>query len=267
MERIGALLLLLVLALPAHAAVEMYYLHNDHLGTPRVVTNQAQQVVWKGQLKPFGEMIVEIETITNHRRFPGQRLDIESRLHYNYFRDYDPRTGRYMQSDPIGLAGGLNSYAYVGGNPLRYSDLYGLRARISCRIVPVVGWVSGARHCYAEIDPDDGSGRETYGLIGDTGGPLSSTGTIYKNNNFDTGGTSCDWNEDPTVDQCVRDAAQEYANPSTYSFASGPNSNTFAGTLARKCNLAKPSGWAPGWSDLPATQAEDTTYIKPTILE
>ncbi len=118
--------LILLFTLPAQAAVQMHYLHNDHLGTPRVVTNQAQQVVWKGQLKPFGETKVEVEAITNHRRFPGQRFDIESRLYYNYFRDYDPSTGRYIQSDPIGLDGGLNTYLYAGGNPLRYVDPMGL---------------------------------------------------------------------------------------------------------------------------------------------
>jgi RHS repeat-associated protein len=45
---------------------------------------------------------------------------------YNYYRDYDPTTGRYLQPDPIGLAGGLNLYGYVGANPLRYSDQFGL---------------------------------------------------------------------------------------------------------------------------------------------
>jgi len=128
MQRIWPILILLSLTLPARAGVEMYFLHNDHLGTPRVVTDKNQQVVWKGHMRPFGEMEVEIESITNHRRFPGQRFDIESRLHYNYFRDYDSSLGRYIQSDPIGLAGGLNTYAYVGSNPLIYTDPYGLRA-------------------------------------------------------------------------------------------------------------------------------------------
>ncbi len=63
-------------------------------------------------------------------RFPGQVADAHSALYYNYFRDYDPKTGRYVESDPIGLAGGLNTYGYVLGNPLGYSDSLGLATTV-----------------------------------------------------------------------------------------------------------------------------------------
>jgi len=80
---------------------ELYYFHNDHLGTPQRITNQTGTIVWSANYKPFGEAIITTNTITNPFRFPGQYYDQETGLHYNYFRYYDPGVGRYLRGDPI----------------------------------------------------------------------------------------------------------------------------------------------------------------------
>jgi len=104
----------------------IYYYHNDQLGTPKALTDQDQRRVWRADYTPFGDTIISVNEVENPLRFPGQYFDQETGLHYNYFRDYDPSIGRYTQSDPIGLSGGINTYLYVNGNPLRLSDARGL---------------------------------------------------------------------------------------------------------------------------------------------
>jgi RHS repeat-associated protein len=113
---------------------QVYFIHTDHLNTPRVITNAAAQVVWRwDQTDPFGgnppdENPSGLGTFTCNLRFPGQYFDKETNTHYNYFRDYDPRIGRYIQSDPIGLYGGLNTYVYAF-DPLIQVDPFGLMGR------------------------------------------------------------------------------------------------------------------------------------------
>ena len=104
----------------------VFFVHTDHLGTPLAVTNGGQQKVWAATSDAFGQANVNTATVTNNVRFPGQYFDAELGTHYNLNRDYDPQTGRYLQSDPIGLDGGINTYAYVGSNPVRWADPLGL---------------------------------------------------------------------------------------------------------------------------------------------
>jgi RHS repeat-associated protein len=104
-----------------------YYVHTDHLGTPRAITN-GNTVIWRWESDPFGTTAAQedpdgdLTNFTYNLRFPGQYFDGETGLHYNYFRTYDPSTGRYLESDPIGLAAGLNTYGYALQNPMQYTD-------------------------------------------------------------------------------------------------------------------------------------------------
>ncbi len=107
----------------------VYYYHNDHLGTPQILTDDSSNIVWKAVYTPFGEAeIAEIKvgSVENPFRFPGQFYDQETGLHYNWHRYYDPKTGRYLTPDPIGLDGGINRYVYVDNRPLSGIDAVGL---------------------------------------------------------------------------------------------------------------------------------------------
>lgn len=96
---------------------QVYYYQNDHLGTPQRMINSSGEVVWEARYEAFGEAEIINEAVTNNLRFPGQYYDTETGLHHNYFRDYEPGLGRYVQGDPIGLGDGVNSYIYVYSNP------------------------------------------------------------------------------------------------------------------------------------------------------
>jgi RHS repeat-associated protein len=113
----------------------LYAVEADHLGTPRNIydfTTKAKIWTWPLGADAFGETAPNQDPDANSvqfvfdLRFSGQLFDSESGLSYNMNRYYESGTGRYAQSDPIGLAGGVSTYGYVGGNPFKYSDPLGL---------------------------------------------------------------------------------------------------------------------------------------------
>jgi RHS repeat-associated protein len=120
---------------PGASGPAVYYVYADHLRAPRVLTRAVDnQMVWRwDQADPFGMMPPDenpsgLGMFSYDLRFPGQVFDRETNNHYNYYRDYDPQIGRYLQSDLIGLRGGVNTYGYVGANPLSFIDPFGLQA-------------------------------------------------------------------------------------------------------------------------------------------
>ncbi len=108
-------------------AGQVYFLHNDRLGTPQLATDSGQNVAWLASYGPFGEMSAVPAGIVQNLRLPGQEFDVDTGLYHNGLRDYAPGWGRYLQSDPTGHGWrGLNTYAYANGNPAQFTDRLGL---------------------------------------------------------------------------------------------------------------------------------------------
>jgi RHS repeat-associated protein len=118
---------------PNNSGIGIYYVHSDQRNTPRFITRPADNaIMWRWDTDPFGTSSPNANpqgqgTFVYNLRYPGQYYQAETGLNYNYFRDYDPGSGRYVESDPIGLAGGsYSSYAYANGNPVSIADPSGL---------------------------------------------------------------------------------------------------------------------------------------------
>jgi RHS repeat-associated protein len=217
----------------------MFFIHADHLNTPRLVADATGTAVWKwDQQEPFGMSPPDknpsgLGVFDFPLRHPGQYDDPETGLFYNYFRDcYDPVLGRYCQSDPIGLRGGINTYLYVAADPIRFVDPLGL-AKFCCRPLAnaFFGGFIGGKHCF--IVGDDGN---KYSLFAGRDG-ATAVGVPTPNSPNDNPATSqcfdcpapCGVNQN----QCLANAFTAY--PSTTYSPISVNSNTFAGTLAKKC--------------------------------
>ncbi|HEY9130830.1 MAG TPA: RHS repeat-associated core domain-containing protein, partial [Dyella sp.] len=117
------------------AATAVNYIYADGLGIPRVIADVSGNVIWQWsyQGNAFGEkQPASVTAFIFNPRFPGQYFDAESGQQYNQQRDYDPTTGRYRQSDPIGLKGGMSTYGYVGASPLNATDYLGLQSLSLC---------------------------------------------------------------------------------------------------------------------------------------
>ena len=134
------------------ASATIFYIYTDQLNTPRAITNEVATTIWRWDNNdPFGANAPnedpdgDTNKFAFNLRFPGQYFDKETGTHYNYFRDYDPNQGRYIQSDVIGLFGGINSYVYVDENPLGRIDPDGTLGPVALGAIAggIIGAISG----------------------------------------------------------------------------------------------------------------------------
>jgi RHS repeat-associated protein len=154
----------------AIASSEFVYIHADQLNTPRLATSGIGTVVWRWDSDAFGiggadsDPDADTNLVNIRLRFPGQYLDDETGLHYNYFRDYDPRSGRYVESDPIGLKGGTNTYAYVRNRPTQFIDPRGLKdCNCDNRVYNFTAGAGGLLGMVATASADSGVAIDTEG--------------------------------------------------------------------------------------------------------
>jgi RHS repeat-associated protein len=176
---------------PKTGGVDVYYIHSDHLNTPRLITDASTNATrWRWDAEPFGGPVNDnpagVGGFTFDLRFPGQIYSAETGLHYNYFRDYDPTTGRYAESDPIGIDGGINTYSYVNSNPLAFDDPEGKQGRFT----------KNCGRCKVIYDSDQFKGPHTHWIC-----PGQPQGCIKKD------GTLCDNSAPPPEDvrKCLQD--------------------------------------------------------------
>lgn len=132
-----------------------HHYHNDHLGTPQRLSDENGGLSWSAKAEAFGNTLTkETNGVDNPLGFPGQYADQESGFRYNFFRNYDSRTGRYLTVDPIGLRGGVNIYAYAIMSPTLLIDPTGKQP---CCSNPT------DEECCA--NPGEGGYGEAFGLL------------------------------------------------------------------------------------------------------
>jgi RHS repeat-associated protein len=228
---------------------QLRFIHGDHLGTPRLVTDESGQVVWTASYLPFGEATVDEDPDGDgdfyklDLRFPGQYFDPESGLNYNYFRTYDPATGRYLESDPIGLAGGANTYLYAEANPLRITDHFGLDTEF-CRRPFYPTPIPYARHCYVRYS---GGGSSSFGPNGPSPDPAPEWWP-----------ESCQATDGSQNDECMK---REMANceAEQYDFL-GFNCCHCVERAMNMCGIGIPREDWPNWPVNPGPQPGEKGY-------
>lgn len=254
---------------PSQVSEQAYYLHNDHLATPKVMTDQQGAKVWEIENGAFGEGAVIASTVEQPLRFPGQYFDKETGLHYNYYRDYDPTLGRYIQSDPIGITkdysdpqlqvaikmgipiysddnnGRLNHlYGYASQSPISVIDAYGLE---TC-LLTVRNSFGFGNHSALYTSSNGGDFYDPSGGFGDSNGGEHLPGDLrrefedYHRNEGDTVEEQC---KDTTPEEERRIVEQMMTRPT----AAGPTcAVNVSDVLSRSGVMSNVEGgtWFPG---------------------
>ncbi|PHV05703.1 hypothetical protein CSQ96_19955 [Janthinobacterium sp. BJB412] len=212
----------------------------DHLGTPREMFDGQGRVVWSAKYKAWGKVFEEKnQGVEQPLRFQGQYADAETGLHYNRYRYYDPDAARYVQSDPIGLAGGINTYGYGLGNPVSKVDPLGL-AEMCYR--PIQGYIIPGQHCFARFNGKD---NDTSSFTPNGVGPDASPK-----------GAICEKTNGPDDDDCVK---REMGKCQSYNFLTNNCCHCVEQAL-KACGQSIPAKKWPNYPINPGPQRGEPGY-------
>ncbi len=186
-------------------------------------------------------LIVALLALLSASAAQAMYYDRETGLHYNYYRDYDPGAGRYVEADPIGLVGGINPYLYVGGDPVNKTDPLGLFEMCHRDLLLPIPY---ARHCYMKFGDGSTSSYDPEGVNPDP--DPSQDGTVCTNP------------QKPEKDDCIKKKMKQCAGES-YRFTTF-NCCHCAEQAMKECGVSIPASQWPNWPINPGPQPGETGY-------
>jgi len=225
---------------PSGSSVIVYYVHADHLNAPRMVTQPStNKIAWRWDTDPFGTAVPNqnpagLGTFVYNLRYPGQYFDSETGLNQNYFRDFDPAVGRYIESDPIGLGSGVNTYAYGEDNPGMVTDRFGLdTAECTRRLNNVPFRMGPFFHQYVCV----GNAQTGYTCrgLGPTGDMFNSPGKL-ETDAYKPSACQVVQPDNTCVESCIKKTFNSSPVPNySVDLSHGENCQTYANSTVSEC--------------------------------
>jgi RHS repeat-associated protein len=224
-----------------------YYVYADQINTPRLITKgndpvNGQTIVWRWEtaeafgVTPPNENPSGLGPFTFNQRFPGQVYDAETGNYHNGHRDYSPTIARYLQSDPIGLGGGINTYAYVDANPVSKTDALGLATYMCTRnLNPSPIRFGPVYHQYTCVP--DGKGGQICGGLGPSGRNIRNTPGVIEYETTSSPSSSCKKvNDDNScMETCIQKAFKNPPPNYSVDLSNGQNCQTWANEAVGTC--------------------------------
>jgi len=214
--------------------------HTDHLNTPRKVTQpNTGTLAWRWDTDPFGTAAPNqnpagLGTFAYNLRFPGQYYQAETGLNQNYFRDYDPLGGgRYIESDPLGLGSGVNTYAYAEDDPVKVTDRFGLDTAMCTRRLNNVPFRVGPLfHQYVCV----GNAQTGYTCkgLGPTGSMFNSPGKL-ESDSYKPQACQTLLPDNKCVEDCIKNTFGKPPPNYSVDLSQGQNCQTYADSAVSEC--------------------------------